>query len=377
MPLDLLSDRKRAPVECEIAVRGVQLGDLYPYLTRVSVETSRDEAGAATLVFESRRDEQGKWSVQDAGLLKPWEPISIRAVFGSATEEVMRGFIREVQASYPENGAEATVTVTCQDESIALDREHVRRDWGADAPTTDRGILEQIADTKYGLEVVGQSGVGIKGLVLQQDGTDIDFLRKRAEANGYELIFQLGTVYFGPMRLEGKVQPTILVYAGLDSNCRSFSVSADGHQPTKMAVDLPSTDGAGTTRRIVEPNLPVLGREPAGAGTGMRDFTWVLSQAGGADEDALVARAQRKVNEYSMRVRATGELDGSLYGSVLRPGLPVGVDGVGDWLGGTYYVDHVSHDFSMDGYVQRIELIRNAYGDDLSGGIGSALAGVI
>ena len=79
-----------------------------------------------------------------------------------------------------------------------------------------------------------------------------------------------------------------------------------------------------------------------------------------------------------MRVRAEGELDGTLYGHVLLPGLPVAVDGLGDWLGGVYYVDRVSHRFDLNGYRQQIRLLRNAYGDNIDAGPGvSRPAGIL
>ena len=62
---------------------------------------------------------------------------------------------------------------------------------------------------------------------------------------------------------------------------------------------------------------------------------------------------------------ATGELDGSRYGHVLRAGEPVAIDGIGERYGGVYYVDKVSHRFTVDGYRQSFELMRNAYGDNL------------
>ena len=77
-----------------------------------------------------------------------------------------------------------------------------------------------------------------------------------------------------------------------------------------------------------------------------------------------------------MKVRAEGELDGSLYGHVLRVGEPVPLDGVGERYGGTYYVDSVSHRFSMEGYRQTFTLLRNAYGDDIEGST-NPLAAVI
>jgi hypothetical protein len=369
---DLFTERFRVPVECCIRVRGREITELYPFLTEVRVECSRQQASVASLVFETRRDEHGRFAVQDAEVFTPWEPLSIQAVFGTRAEEVFRGFVRLVRADYPEDASATQVIVECQDESLALDREHVRRVWGADVRTSDAVILLEIA-SRHGLRVDLTGGKGMSGLVLSQDSTDIRFLRARAEANGYELLIQGGEIYFGPMRLEAAPQPTLRVYAGPDTHCRSLSVTTDGHLPNQVAVDVFSADGGSAHRRVVMPDLPLLGPKPAHGGRELRDFTWLLSRDGSADEEELVALAQRKVNDFSMRVRAEGEVDGTAYGHVLRTGLPVAVDGVGEWLGGVYYVDSVNHVFAHEGYLQGISLLRNAYGDDLGNGAASAL----
>ncbi|MCP4657393.1 MAG: hypothetical protein GY856_18460 [bacterium] len=377
MAPDLPSERRREPAECVVKVAGEAIVDLYPFLTEVTAECYRElkREPKATLSFESRRDEHGRWTVQDAGVLAAWQPIVIEAAFGDYTEEVMRGFIREVQADYPEDPGAATVTVECRDESLALDREHVRTVWGGDAPTDDATIAGTIL-SDHGLSLHPDSGPGQSGLVLNQDSTDVRFLLGRAEANGYELIFRQGEVYFGPMRPEAAAQSTIMVYAGQASNCYRFSVRADGHQPDRVSFDVAAAQGSETVARVVEPDLPLLGSEAAdSSGSGLREFTWRLTRQGNANEEALVARAQAKANELAMKVRAEGELDGSLYGHVLRVGEPVGVDGTGEWLGGTYYVCRVSHRFTMDGYRQSFTLLRNAYGDNLESG-SSVLAGV-
>ncbi|MGD2114558.1 MAG: hypothetical protein PVG07_05890 [Acidobacteriota bacterium] len=376
MVLDLLSGARREPAECLITVDGEEITELYPFLVELTVESARDRAAAATLRFESRRDEHGEWSVQDAGILAPWKTIVIEAAFGSDTEEVMRGYVREVSADYPEEPGETTVTVECQDESLALDREHVRIVWGADAPTDDATIVRTIV-SNHGLTLEPDSGPGLSGLVVNQDGTDVCFLRRRAEANGYELIFREGTVYFGDMRLDADPQANILVYAGRDTHCYRFSVRSDGHQADRVAFDTAAEQGAERVEQVVDPDLPLMGTETAdSSGSGLGDFVWRLRRHGGLSEPELAARARARANELAMRVHAEGELDGSLYGHVLRVGEPVGVDGVGSWLAGTYYVDKVTHRFTMDGYRQTFELLRNAYGDNLPGG-GGVLGGVL
>lgn len=370
MVLDLLSGKRREPAECLVTVDGEEIVDLYPFLVELTVDTARDRAAAATLRFESRRDEQGVWTVQDAGILAPWKTIVIEAAFGSDTEEVMRGYIREVSADYPQEAGNTTVTVECQDESLLLDREQVRTVWGGDAPTDDATIVRTIVSA-HGLALDPESGSGLSGLVLNQDGTDVTFLRERARANGYELIFREGQVYFGPLRLGSDPQETILVYAGQDTHCYSFSVRSDGHQPDQVAFDVAAGEGAERVEQVITPDLELLGNEAADStSAGLGDFTWRMTRQGVSDEAQLMALAQAKANELSLRVKAEGELDGSRYGHVLRVGEPVGVDGVGDWLGGRYYVDTVSHRFSLDGYRQSFQLLRNAYGDDLAAGGG-------
>lgn len=380
MVLDLFSGAQREPAGCviKVGVAQLEITDLYPFLTGVDIECSRTDAWTATLTFESRRDEQGKWAVQDSGFLAPWEPILIEASFGSRSEEIFRGYIREVSASYPEEAGAATVTVECQDPSISLDRTHMRQNWGeAEAPTTDGLIFQQIV-ARNALVPNPESGQGLSGLHLFQDATDVTFLRDRAEANGYELIFAGGMVYFGPMRLSGEPQPTILVYAGRDTNCLRFDVRADGHQPEKVAYEVAATQGTGTQERTVEPDIPLLGTEPAsGGGPGLPEYVWRLRRQGTTDEAELTARAQAKANELSMRVKGDGELDGTLYGHVLRVGELVPVDGVGDRLNGLYYVDTVSHHFSTEGYRQSFRVLRNAYGDNVpTGPLGGLSASV-
>ena len=377
--LDFLTGVQREPAGCviKVGVAQLEITDLYPFLTGVSIDCSRADAWTATLTFESRRDELGRWAVQDSGLLLPWEPIVIEASFGALTEEILRGYIREMHASYPEEAGAATVTVECQDESIALDREHFRQAWGSpEAPTTDRMVFEQIV-ARHSLIPLPAADPGLTGLHLFQDATDINFLRERAEANGYELIFSGGQVYFGPMRLSGQPQPTILVYAGPDTNCLRIDVRADGHQPEKIGFQVAAPEGKELVDRKIEPDLTLLGPEPtAGGGPGLNEFVWRVRRPGTLDEAEITARAKGRINELSMRVKAEGELDGTLYGHVLRVGELVAVDGIGDKLNGLYYVDTVKHNFSMDGYRQSFTLLRNAYGDNVPASGGGPLAGV-
>ncbi|MDF2177354.1 hypothetical protein P2G88_03730 [Aliiglaciecola sp. CAU 1673] len=374
--LDLFTDKRLQPAECVVKLDDQEISDLYPALVEVVVEAERESATVATLILETRRLEDGLWTVQDDNRVKPWVAVKIEAVFGEESEEVMRGYIREVKADYPAEKGTARVTVTCQDHSLLLDREHVEKRWGEDAPTTDGAIAQEIAGD-HNLGMMEGAGEGQTVQDLLQNSTDIKFLQKRAKANGFEILFHEGKLHFGPRRLDVEAQATIKVYAGPDTNCISFSIQDDGHMPDKVAYQVAAETGSQSEPVEISPDLPPLGNIPADSSSaGLNNFVWRPQRQGVADDTQMQAIAQQMANEQSMKIKAEGELDGSLYGHVLRIGEPVLVDGVGDRYGGTYYVDAATHRFDVSGYRTSFRLQRNAYGDD--GGQGTnPLAGVL
>ena len=373
--LDLFSDVKRQPAECVVELDNEEISDLYPALVEVVVETDRKQWTIATLVLETRRLEDGNWTVQDDDRIKPWVPVKVLAVFGDETEEVMRGYVREVKADYPAEKGSATVTVICQDDSLKMDRLHVEQPWGEDGPVTDGQIASQIIQ-RHSLQPEGRPGEGQTVQELNQNSTDIRFLKRRADANGYEIIFREGTVHFGDMRLDVETQATILVYAGSRTNCISFNIQDDGNKPDQVAYQVAADVGTDSPPVEVTSNLRLLGNEPVGGASGLDDFTWRPQRQGINDDAQMDAIAQQAANEASMKIKVDGELDGSLYGHVLRTGEPVGVDGLGERYGGTYYVDSASHRFDINGYKVTFKLLRNAYGDDLADS-DNPLAGIL
>jgi phage protein D len=352
----------REPVECVVTVDGTEITDFYRFLKEVRVEMSRRAAAMATLVFDTVRKESGVWNVQDEGPFLPWKRIQIDARFGSRREEVMRGFIKEVRAECPQDMSSATVTVTAQDESLLLDREHVRASMSReDAQLSDGQIAQQIA-SDHGLGADAEPGQTHTS--LNADATYIRFLQDRAEANGFELLVRAGTLVFKPPELAGAPQPTILVYAGRDTNCLRFTASYDGHRPDQVRVMRAAERGTEIDDQTVGPDLPLLGRTAAtSSGAGLAPFVWTLPRPNGATAAEAQARAQARANENAWKITAEGELDGALYGSVLLTHRTVNVDGVGDTYGGLYYVDEVRHTFNTEGYRQTFKLLRNALGD--------------
>lgn len=373
---DLFDTKTRAPGECLVSIGDAEITDLYPFLMEVTVDTAREAASEAVLIFETRRDIDGSWIIQDDDRIRPWKPLRIDAAFGEETEEVMRGYIREIAVEFPEDSGGSRVTVKVQDDSLFLDRTHKTRPWGVPNKTTD-GVIATTIIGEANLVPDGTPGNGQSDLETNQDETDAAFLKKRAEANGYEVIYRRGMIYFGPRRLTAAAQPNIMVYAGPDTNCITFNVTDDGHKPDAAAFDVASGEGATTETRTLTPNLDSLGPEPATSVQTLDDgFVWRIRKEGDSDPAHAEILAQEKANQNSMKVAATGALDGARYGHVLLTGLPVGVDGVGSRHAGNWYVDKVKHVFNPEGYRQEFELQRNAYGDNLETG-GNPLDGLV
>ncbi len=368
----------RHPAGCRIAIDGAEITDAYRFVSEVEVDAARARASTARVVFVAAAEESGAWTIQDDDAVRSGATIKIEATFGDRAEEVFRGFIQRVSPSYPENRGDARVTLTCRDETLQLDRGHDRRFWGTeDIPSSDMLIVNTLL-SENGLIPAPDNQAGQSGLVLAQNGSAIDFLQERARENGYELYSWAGSVYFGPPRLGLSPQPAIMVYAGKRTNCLTFEVSDDIHHADELSFEIAPESGSDPETVTVMPNLDLLGLRPAGGnGTSLGTNSWRMSRTTTPDRARAEAQAQAHVDEEQMRVSATGQLDGSLYGHVLRFGMPVVVRGPGVEFGGRYYTDEVKHSFTAAGYRQDFKLIRNGYGDDgaSAGGLLDAVMG--
>lgn len=381
----LLDPGFRLPASCliEVGTGRKNIGTIAPLVASVELQISREEAGAGTIVIEDRRGTDGLWTAADSGLFVRWAPIRISADFQTHQELILAGFILKLTPEYPGNAAEAKLTLEVQDESALLSREQMRRKWGEDMPMADLDILTTLA-SDAGLKPDPMCGRGQSSRELSQEATPIQFLRERAKANGYELMFHDGEIYFGPKRLDGTPQAPILLYAGRDTNCRNFTLADAGDTPDEVRADLaPREDGATPDVVTVSPDETVLGTTPTaseGSDLGTPSL-WRVGHEGDETPEEATARAQALVNEHAFKLRGSGELDGSIYGHVLRPGGLVTLDGAGGRYGGLHYVDKVTHAFDPEGYTQTFEVMRNATGEggEASGALSrgrSAIAGL-
>jgi hypothetical protein len=342
----------------------VEAVDLYPVLESVTVNVSRKEPGVATIVLSAMRDETGAWPVLDGGYFTRWNPVRIQADFGGYAEDVLWGHVLKVTPEFPADRGAAKATVEIQDESIALDRAAVNREWNSASSPTDMsdGMIVSSIATSNRLSIAMDGGQGLTVNPMTQDKTDFRFIAERAEKTGYEFRVQFGEVYFGPINLSGTPQDTLLVYAGPDTSVREFSIAEEGGMPAEAVMATVDTGGSGEAIEArMAPNLPILGRMAAfdEGQTGLQDFSWQIKGEGDAAPDAAEMLAQAKVNEASLSITAEALVDSTIYGHVVQPGRTINVDGIGERYGGRFYVDNVEHVFDAEGYTQKTSLLKN------------------
>ncbi|MEE8295779.1 MAG: hypothetical protein V3R64_08705 [Sphingomonadales bacterium] len=356
--------RQPASVIISVGSEGNEVKDVYGALKSVKILTNRQCAATGTFVFETRRNEAGGVDIVDDNLFTPCTKIFVLADFVDYTEEIFRGYVKAAKPKFPVSPGEATFEVDIQDESIILEREHIREKHGDKSADSDKQILEKLA-SKVGLKLSKDCAEGQQSRILGQDKTSICFLRERAKANGYELLFEEGEIYFGPWRLDSTPQPTIMVYAGRATNCLEFNPLEDALKPNKIRFDLPPRDkGTKNISDSLETKEKTLGQQKTSeCGNKLPPYEARISRNGDETEEETRARVQALADENAMKLKATGKLDGSLYGHVLKVAQMVSVDGVGSRFGGLWYVDKVAHEFSSEGYKQNFELIRNATGE--------------
>lgn len=212
-----------------------------------------------------------------------------------------------------------------------------------------------------------------------QRGTDIRFLRRLAQRNGYECFVQpqpltgLDLGYFGPAtNYPGPAEAVLNVRMGAETNVSDFKIRYDMTRPTTaigMGLDVKTRAPSTFPALVPATPPPVAGLYPFGAPMGIEN-TVIRSfgprsqpmifpaETGEFAPPGLSSATQAIVNRSSWAVTAEGTVGPDV--GVLRPGGTVNVRGVGLFFNGSYYLTRVSHTIDCDSYVQKFEARRNA-----------------
>lgn len=370
-------------VQLVIEVNGAALDGLYQDLVQLEVEVGDDLMGSFRLELTLRLAHDGSWRYLDQDSFALWMPITIRAGFNGATEELLRGYITHLKPNFETDLTHCTLEVWGLNRSVELDRVEQLKAWpnqrDSDIATTilrDYGLTPQVEST-------GVTHAEEISTVMQRE-SDWQFLQRLARRNGYELYVAGDEAYFGPPRLNAPPQPTLAAHFGDQTNLKTVRVCADALAPTAVKifqVDRLTKEVLGST--VEHSSQKQFGKQgaatlPTGTIT-PAEMTVQSTMTTGIVEMQTLAQAIYHQAEWFVTVE--GEIDAVQYGHLLAPYQPVLIKGIGASFSGLYYTTHVVHTFAPKTYHQRFRAKRSGLGltgeENFAGGGGGLLGALL
>jgi hypothetical protein len=339
-------------------------------LTSVEIETALGEAAAFRLSFALARGALGDFDAAPPDLFRPLTPIRIAvAAGGPLPQTIINGYVSQAEFRGSGDPGGASLDVVGMDAlgaRMALSEE----------PTT----WPNLPDSEVARAIFARYGVAPTGVVptpptrtaadvtTTQRVNDARWLLQLARRRGWEVFVQpdpLLGIDQGHFRPPAPLQPpqgVLSVDFGAAGNLRDFRVQNGMLRPTTVS----SSSADALSRAPIPAIAPVATDPPMGAEpTLLRITPPPVERAPSTDAANPAERqlhAQARADQSSRSVTASGQVDGLKFSRPLRAGQPVLVRGAGRQNSGLYYVTHVTHRISQDGYDQAFRAWRNAVG---------------
>jgi phage protein D len=345
----------------KIEIEGGEIQDVYGDLVSLEVELDEDLAGMFRLRLGLLLQSDGTWKNLDDVRLTIWKQVVISAGLDDDVQQLLKGYITHVRPVFAAGLDQCHLDIWGMDASVLMDREEKLKDWPSKKDSDiameifgAHGLTPQVEDTS----IVHDEQVST---IIQRE-TDIQFLKRLALRNGYECYVDGDIGYFRKPQVSAPTQPVLSVQFGDDTNVNHFQIEVSALATTNVAmfqVDRASRDVLDATS---DPgSQPALGSSTADSylGPGMAPGVLFVGKAATTGSPEMAALCQGLYNEGEWFVTGEGEVAANQYGSVLKPRAPVTIKGIGETYSGIYYVTHVNHIFTADGYVQRFRVKRN------------------
>ena len=338
-------------------------------LTDVQVTSSSEGRSGFQLSFNiSTHSPLHTLFLLSGGSIFPIVRVIIIATVNGTPDVLMDGVVTRHEISPGSDAGHATLTVTGEDLSLLMNYIDFS---GFPYPALPAEAQVALILAKYAV-------LGIVPLVIpsplidialpieripRQQGKDLEHIKKLADDVGYVFYIDPGpapgmnVAYWGPDLKLGTPQRALNVDLDAHTNVESVSFSFDGDSKklpvvyiqnpmAKVPIPIPIPD--------ITPFSPPLGLIPP-VPKGIEPITETAKYS--PIRGLLVGMAMAA--KSSQAVSATGTLDVSRYGRVLKARKLVGVRGAGTAFDGLYYVKSVTHKIKRGEYKQNFTLSRN------------------
>jgi hypothetical protein len=335
-------------------------------LTDITVTNDADGADGFQLTLTLGKNLLLDYALLSGGAVDPMTRVIVGVLMGAKPEVLIDGVITHHQLAPSNEPGGSTLTVTGRDLTQVMDLEE-RNDKYENQP--DFVIVTRLvaAYARYGLipQATPTTDVPIMlQRIPRQHETDLGFIRRMAERNGYvfyvePVTFGVNKAYFGPEIRAGVPQKALTMNMGPSTNVESLSFANDALAPVgtrgvfvepflKLPIPIPSLPSL---------RLPPLALKPAPAVRTVR-----LRNTANENPARAATTAVAAVTRAPEAVTGSGEVDAARYGKVLRARRLVGVRGVGRSYDGFYYVRRVTHSIRVGEYTQQFSLSREGTG---------------
>jgi phage protein D len=349
-----------------VRVNGSEQNDLYKCIQSITVNEDLDEGSSFEILLSLCKKDDGAWPHLDDENLRPWNRITIIAAFKDRADTIIDGYISHVTPTANGQTATMTVKISGVDGSYAMNILERCKVWTG--KTYEEVAKEIIEAPRYGFIAVlpeegGTAAAGPPPSIVQR-ATDHRFLRELARRKGYEFYMLGGKGYFRSPDLSGTPQKVIAVNFGDETNCTDFHVEVDGTRPTEAIMRrIDPLTGQPQIASATASGLPSLGTTPLSDLRGQAQLEQtrvVVRRQGAATEAQMNDFVQGLLRRHGWWVKATGKLNGLVYGRALRSKKLVTIKGLGRSYNGNYYVRKVMHRLGPRTYTMGFEAVRNA-----------------
>jgi phage protein D len=328
----------------------------------LEVELDAELASMFRLRLAIRQRRDGGWTYLDDDQFRPWKPMKISGGFTGSVKELVSGYITHVRPDFPASAAQCSVEIWGLDGSVLLDREERSYAWPNE---TDSAVATKIF-RRYALSPVVTDTSALHddriSTIIQRE-TDMQFLKRLALRNGFECYVEGRNGFFRRPQLAADPQPALAVHFGNDTNVNRFSLEVNALAP----ADVTMCQIGRTNKEVMEETTTAGQQKQLGAvnaagllAPGIVRRRVHVSMNAAADNPEMRAFCQELFHQAEWFVTAAGEIDGQRYHHVLKPHGTVLIKGVGATYSGVYYVTHVTHTFTPEGYTQVFRAKRNA-----------------
>lgn len=332
-------------------------------------------AGAQSSVVGNPLD----YSLVDNPLLNAFNRVIIMLVFGLSPKVLIDGIITHKQFNPSTEPGQSKLTITGEDVSIMMDRK--------ESSTThpnqpDIAIVSKIiaSYSQYGLVpmVMPPASMDVPitvNRIPSQQATDLEYIKLLAQRYDYVFYVEptsipnVNTAYWGPKQYTSIPQKALTVNMGSETNVKNINFQHSSLDTTIVTGSIQDP--------MLNMKIPVITtgslRPPLSVSP-----DWMINLAdaktkqyradGGVNIIQAYSEAQSETDRSTDAVTVTGELDGIIYGDILRARKLVGLRGVGYMNDGMYYVKSVTHTLKKGAeYKQAFTIVREGLGSTTPG----------